>query len=169
MDLNKLNKDFRMKLIGISIVLVTFLLGYCMNTQSQNSYAQKVKAYLNSPEFKQDFQRKDSGIEQDVLVIYPKITIYITFKYNSKKEFSEEEKYNANQQKCDFVSDLFTQFKANGSQKTAILNLLRQDNIVIENIYRNKYADVLFTTQQPLAECTQWYPHQSDLSTASQE
>lgn len=158
MDIDKLNKDFRLKLIGIGIVGTTLLLGYCANIQSQNSYAEKTKAYLNSPEFTQDFQRQDSGFEQSVLVTYPKITFYMTFKYSQKKDYSAEEKHSAEERKCDFPVDLFQQLKPNGSQKTAILKLLKADNIVIETIYRNKYADVLFRTEQPLSQCVQWYP-----------
>jgi hypothetical protein len=161
MDIDKLRRDFRLKLMGIGIVLVTFLLGYCANTQSQNTYAEKTRAYLNSTDFSRDFNHADSSPRQEVLAVYPKISFYLTFEHNKRTEFSESEQQTAEERKCDFIMELFAQLKPNKSQKTAILKLLKQDNVVIENIYRNKYAAVLYSTQQTLAQCEQWYPSQS--------
>lgn len=160
--MRRLKNDFQRKVIGIGIVLFTILLGYTLNKQSQNDYAKKVKNYLQSTDFKSDFSPKASqSPQQEVLVSYPKITFYFTFEHNQRDTFYESEVRMAEERRCDFIAELFAQMHPNKSQKKAILMLLKQEHIVIENIYRNKYAKILYQTQQPIADCSQWYPNTS--------
>lgn len=152
------SKKLERKLIGLAVFIVLFAIVSFMSGKDQNKMDEKVKNYLQSPQFIQDFKRNDNP-QQDVLVAYPKITFYLNFQsdYYIKQGFSLSDQQDADARQCDFVINLFEALKAEKTQKRQILETLAKENIIVENIYRNKFAERMYSTEITLKNCKQWY------------
>lgn len=153
------NKKLERKFVGLAVFLVLFAFTSFMFGKDQDKMDEKLKTYLQSPQFLKDFKRDDNP-QQEVLVAYPKITFYLNFQsdYYINQPFSAEAKQDADARQCDFVANLFEALKAEKPQKRQILKTLAKENIIVENIYRNKYAERLYSTEISIKNCTQWYP-----------
>lgn len=153
-----ISKKLERKLIGLAVFFILFCIVSYFNGNDQDKTTKEIKSYLQSAQFNDDF-KQNGNPKIDTLVTYPQITFYFTFEYyDHSRTYSKEEMQSAENRKCDFILSLFDQLKANPAKKKRILKTLADENIVVKNIYRNKYAEVMYSTEISLKTCDTWYP-----------
>lgn len=153
-----LSKKLERQLIGLAVFTVLFFIVSYMNGNDQDKVTQELKTYLQSPQFIDDFKQA-ANPKIEALVNYPQINFYITFEYYDRsRSYSSEEMLSAEHRKCDFILNLFEKLNADKPKKKKILNALAEENIAIKNMYRNKYAETMYSTEITLKNCENWYP-----------
>ncbi|MFB2538334.1 MULTISPECIES: hypothetical protein [unclassified Acinetobacter] len=149
------NRHLRIMAV-VFIGVFIFIFSKYMRHASEEKTQEKVLSYLKGDKIKNDFATSPE-IGQDILVSFPKITIYVDDKYREDINVSDDEKQYFDERKCDFVYDLFRAMHANDRGKPQILQVLKDENVEVDYIYRNKYAQTRYQTHAVIKDCKGWY------------
>lgn len=147
---------YRRKILGLLFLATYGLMFAWVQHTHRQAKADIVINYLKSPQFIRDFYQPEP-LQQEVLVVYPKIMRYFTNGYLDSPTISETLKQEADESQCDVIYELFQKLHARQRDKAIILATLKTQNIELEQIYRNKYAEVIYRTNIVLKNCPKWY------------